>query len=241
MLINEIEVPGSSISFKCWALRLNDLTEVFKQITDNGGAFNLEAEVPGFHDCDSGSGVIRGYYSVVIPFEVEHLVDGLTTKTLFKRIESCEFLMNESIMFTMGKPGPMKLLGSALSAATGEHFAITDFSFAQLRQLQDRMTCLKSIVVLNPKEKEIKKARLSGQIEDYTEYNILDARNHDIDQLSGIIDTPLGPMTATVGRKGSLRLTVKKGLIIPISCLEFIMALITDEKGPGPVRSLSFE
>lgn len=237
MLINEMEIAGSSISFKCWFMEVEDINTTFQQIMERGDAFNLEIETPGFHDCDCDSGIIRGFYSIILPFEIEHLIDGITTKTLFKRIESCEFIMNENSFFSFGKPGPTKLLGVALSASTGNHVDVIEFEFSHLNQLQERMTCIKSIVVTNPKEKEIKKARLAGHMENYTEYNIIDPRNHGIDQVSGVIDTPLGPMTATVGKKGSLRLTVKKGLIMTLDCLQWIMQLIIDENGPGPVKA----
>ncbi len=234
MLINEIEITGSSLSIKCWKFDLSDVEGTFRKIMDSGDMFSLETELPGFHDCDFNEELIRGFYSIVVPFEIEHLVDGITTKTLFKRIESCEFIISEQGMLTMGKPGPMKLLATALAAITGDHIDMIEFEFNQLNQLQERMTRIKAIVLSNPKDKEIRKARLSGHMESYTEYNIVDPRNHEIDSVAGIIDTPLGPLTVTVGKKGSIRMNVKKGLIMTVDCLKWIMALIRDEKAPAP-------
>lgn len=45
------------------------------------------------------------------------------------------------------------------------------------------------------------------------------------------------PMTLTVGKKGSIRLNVKKGLIMTVECLEWILDLITSEKAPGPYKA----
>ncbi|MDD3145976.1 MAG: hypothetical protein PHD82_01630 [Candidatus Riflebacteria bacterium] len=232
MLINEIEIAGSSISLKCWAMKVTDVDATFDTIMKKADMFSIETELPGFHDCDCENAIIRGFYSVVIPFEIEHLVEGITTKTLFKRIESCEFIISEKLVLTFGKSGPMKLLGTALSALTGEHVDLVEFEFHHLNQLQERMTNIKSIVLTNPKEKEVRRARLAGHMENYTEYNIIDPRNHGIDSVAGLIDTPLGPMTITVGKKGSIRLNVKKGLIMTIECLEWILDLITSETAP---------
>ena len=238
MLINEIEIAGASISLKCWAMKVANLDATFDTIMKKGDMFSIETEFPGFHDCDCENSIIRGFYSVVIPFEIEHLVEGITTKTLFKRIESCEFIITEKVVLTFGKSGPMKLLGAALSALTGEHVDLIEFEFQHMNQLQERMTNIKSIVVTNPKEKEIRRARLAGHMESYTEYNIIDARNHGIENVAGLIDTPLGPMTITVGKKGSIRLNVKKGLIMTIECLEWILDLIISEKAPQPSKAV---
>ncbi len=237
MLINEIEIAGSSISLKCWAMKIDDVDATFDNIMKKGDMFSIDSELPGFHDCDCESSVIRGFYSVIIPFEIEHLVEGITTKTLFKRIESCEFIITGKMILTFGKSGPMKLFGTSLAAITGEHVDLIEFEFQQLNQLQERMTNIKSIVVTNPKEKEIRRARLAGHMENYTEYNIIDPRNHGIESISGLIDTPLGPMTVTVGKKGSIRLTVKKGLIMTTECLEWILELIVSENAPQPSKA----
>lgn len=237
MLINEIEISGSSISLKCWATKFENVAATFEQVMQNGDQFDLESEMPGFHDCDSENSIMRGFYSIVVPFEIEHLIDGITTKTLFKRIESCEFIISEKGMFSFGKQGPMKLLGAALAAITGIHIDLVEFEFDHLNMLQERMTRIKTIVVTNPKEKEIRRARLAGHMESYTEYNIVDPRNHEIESVAGIIDTPLGPLTINVAKKGSIRLTVKKGLVMTLECLDWIMALIMDEKRPEPEKA----
>jgi hypothetical protein len=237
MPLNEIEIAGSSISLKCWSAEIPNITETFQKIMQEGDQFSIDPEFPGFHDCDTDGEIIRGFYSGIIPFEIEHLVEGITTKTLFRRIESCEFIATKNMIFTTGKPGPMKGLAHSISGLSGYHVAQLEFEFNQLSQLQDRMTRIKSIVVTNPKDKEVRRARLAGQIESYTDYNIIDPRNHGIDSVSGIMDTPLGPLTATIGRKGSIRLGVKKGFIVTVDCLEWIISLIKEEKAPEPVNA----
>lgn len=237
MLINEIEITGTSISLKCWKFAVENVDATFDKIMQKGDMFSLDTELPGFHDCDCASSIIRGFYSIIVPFEIEHLVDGITTKTLFKRIESCEFIISENSMLTFGKPNPMKLLAAALSAVSGEHIDLIEFEFTQMNQLQERMSKIKSIVVTNPKEKEVRRARLAGHMESYTEYNIVDPRNHGIETVAGLIDTPLGPLTVTVGKKGSIRMNVKKGLIMTVECLEWILALIKEENAPQPVKA----
>lgn len=232
MLINEIEVVGSSLSLKCWETKTEDIVATFDRMMQQGDQFNLEDELPGFHDCDANEELIRGFYSIVVPFEIEHLIDGITTKTLFKRIESCEFIMTSNMLYVYGKPNPGKLLASSLAAVMGTQVELIEFDFEQMSQLQERMSKIKSIVVTNPKDKEIRRARLAGHMENYTEYNIIDPRNHGIDSVSGLIFTPLGPMTLTVGRKGSLRMTVKKGFVMTVECIEWILALVREEQAP---------
>ncbi len=237
MPINEIEIAGSSLSLKCWKAEMEEVNKIFDRIMQEGEQFDLESEIPGFHDCDCDGEILRGYFSGIVPFEVEHLVEGNTTRTLFKRIESCEFIATGRTMFTMGRPGPAKGLSMALSSITGGEVALLEFDFNQLSQLQERMAKIKTIVVTNPKEKEIRRARLAGHIESYTDYNIIDPRNHGIDSVSGVVTTPLGSMTVTVGKKGSLRLGVTRGLILNTACLEWVIDLIREEKRPEVVEN----
>lgn len=232
MLINEIEIAGASFSVKCREVKIEDIAATFDSIMKESDSFDLENELPGFHDCDTDGKIIRGFYSIVVPFEVEHLVEGLTTKTLFKRIESCEFVLTQRILYTYGKPNPGKLVAGALSNILGFSVELIEFEFDQLNQLQERMTKIKAIVVTNPKEKEIRRARLAGHMENYTEYNVIDPRNHGIESVAGVVFTPLGQLTLTVGRKGSLRLGVKKGFILTVECLEWLIDLIREEQAP---------
>jgi len=231
MLINEIEIQGASFAFKCFQIN-GAVEQIAKMIELRGDLCDIETELPGFHDWDFEGVTIRGFYSVVVPFEVEHLIDGLTTKTLLKRLESCEFAITENMLITWGKSNAIKLMTAALSAVTGQHIDLIEFEFQQLNQLQERMTRIKTVALINPKEKEVRRARLSGHMEGYTEYNVIDPRNHGIETVSGMIDTPLGPLTITVGRMGAVRLNVKRGLIMTTECLEWILALIKEEKLP---------
>lgn len=229
MPIDEIEIPGSSLSFKCWTARVESIPALMSKIMDVGDMFDTEEETRGFHDLDSNGTMIRGFYSGVIPFEVEHLVDGINTTSLMKRIESCEFFLFEDCLLTIGKSDPEKGLAFDLSGMTGSTIAKMEFEFDQLSRFHDRLSELKAIVITNPKDKEIKRARLAGHIENYTEYNILDAKNHGMESVSGMVSTPLGPMTVGVTRKGSVRLGVRKGLILTVDCLRWILSLVRND------------
>lgn len=239
MPIDEIEVPGSSISFKVWRFQADSMPKLFQKMMKEGEVFDIAAEIPGFHDCDGNDRLIRGFYSAVVPFEVEHLVDGMMTKEAMKRIEHCEFLAVKNFLFTTGKAAPQKPLSHSLSLLTGYGVALQEFEFQHLSQFHDRLSQLKSIALSNPKDREIRRARLTGHIESYTEYNVIDPRNHGIESVSGIVDSPLGPMTVTVSRRGGLRLAVRKGFILTLDCLLWLMALILDEKPPQNVQKRS--
>lgn len=234
MLINEIEVKGPTFSARRLKTAVEQsIAELFETLMQKCDAFNLEVELPGIHDCDHDETTLRGFYSMVIPFEVEHLVDGISTKTLLKRIESCEFIISAQICVLFGNAGCGKCFASALAAATGVHVDFAEYEFNHLSQIQERMTRIKTIVVTNPKEKEVRRARLAGHMEHYTEYNVIDPRNHGIDSIQGMIDTPLGPMMLKLSKNGSFALGVKKGMILTVECLEWIFQLIESEDKPA--------
>ena len=239
MLIDEIEVQGASLSFKCLKMKIDDIKTTFDTLMQKGDIFDIDTGASGFHDCDCDSGVIRGFYSIMASFNVEFFKDGITTKEEFKRIESCEFIITPERIYLFGKQKPQKLIEMAFSAATGEHVERVEFDNECMNLVHGRLTVMKSIVVENPKDKEIRRARLTGHMEDYEAYNIVEPRNHEINSISGVIETPLGAMTLTVDKKGKVRLGVKRGLIINIPNLDWIMDLITSDAGPAPITSLA--
>jgi hypothetical protein len=229
MPINEIEIAGSSLSLKIWSCKILNSENTFKNIMEHGDKFSIDSELPGFHDCDYSKDIIRGFYSGVVPFEVEHLVDEIPTKTLFKKIETCEFIATTNFIFTMRKTGPAKGMSAGISAATGSYVSPIEFEFDQLHNFQNHFGTLKAIVITNPKDKEVRRVRLTGRIEDYTSYNAIEVRNHGIESVKGVLDTPLGPIGIVVNRKGTIRLAVKKGFIMTVHCLLWILKRIRNE------------
>lgn len=223
-MINEIEITGSSITMSV-AVNCSDFTGgvLHVLLCARGDKFDLEAEVPGFHDTEDEHGILRGYYSFIELFEVEALIEGITAKKLHKRIRSCEFITDGTRLFAFGHNGAKRLLLAAMSAITGNHFGLHEFEYNEMSQTGDRMEKLKSVVLINPKEMEVRQARLSGHIESYTGYNVIDPRNHGIKSISGMLNTPLGPMNVTVGQKGTIRLGVKRGMLITFDCLVWIL------------------
>lgn len=239
MAIDEIEIPGSSMSFTCWTLKVDDLGELYKQVSSEEEHFCIDPERPGFHDLEHDDRLIRGYFSVVVPFEVEHLNEGVTTKILLKRIETCEFFALQGMLFASGKSSAQKNLARSLTPLAGYGVTNVEHDSRQMSQFYDRLSMVKSIALTNPKDREIRRARLAGRIESYTEYNIVDPRNHGIDSVSGLVDSPLGPLTVTVGKKGALRLNVRKGFVMTIDCMLWLMSLIREEKPPEGVNPKS--
>lgn len=230
MAVNEIEIPKTSETFRVLNFKFDSLEELFKEITEEYDQFSIDPEIPGFHDCDHDQQLIRGFLSMVVPFEVEHLTDGIATKTLMKRIETCEFFALENILFVTGKTGPQKILKHVLSSLTGYGIAAQEFEFRHLNQFQEHLSSIKNVKLTNPKDREVRRATLAGKMESYEEYNVIDPKNHGIESVAGLLDTPLGPITITVGRKGSIRLNVKRGFILTMDCLLWIVGMIRDEK-----------
>lgn len=223
MSINEIEIPGTSLSLKVWTAKADAMPALLKQLGEE--QFNVTADEPGFHDLDGNAEIVRGYYSAVIPFEVEHLVDGMTTKAMLKRIESAEFIMLPDLLITWGKPGPEKALTTFISAVTGYGVSKKEFEQEQMQRLEDALQQVRKIDLMNPKDAEIRRAKLSGQIEHYESCGVA-ADRHGIESIAGTADSPLGPLTLTVTRKGAIRFTVKRGFILTVDCIRWALSLL---------------
>ncbi len=233
MALDEIEVQGSSLSLQCFHWRPDPPKELLRKISEQGTSFVLANETPGFYDLDADTRVIKGCYALVSTFEVEHLAEEFTTKSLLKRIESCDFLGFGEYLFVWGKRGPIKSLTQTMSGLTASAVTPLSFDMRELAQFQERLTTCKAIVLTNPKTKELRRCRLAGIIEHYTDYNVIDPLNHSIDSVSGLIDSPLGPMTVTVGHGGNVRFNVKKGFIMTVDCIMWLLALIREADNPG--------
>lgn len=232
MPIDEIEVSGSSFSVTACNFKHGDLQALFKRMSAHEESFDLTNEAAGYHDLECNGRIIRGHYSQVVPFEIEHFTNGLNQKTLCKRIESCEFFLLNGAAFFTGKLQPSRAARLTLMVLSGWGVTPFEFEFNQMSQLQDRLSMLKSVVLSNPKDREVRRARLAGRIENYTTYNVIDPRNHGLESVSGLIDGPLGPMTLSVSTKGKIRLNVRRGFLLTIDCLQWVLAMIRDEKPP---------
>jgi hypothetical protein len=235
MPINEIEVPGTSINFRIFKTGPMNFRAVVKKMLAEEEQFSVEPENPGYHDIDFNAHGIRGYYSLVEPFEVEHLVDGIMTKTLLKKVESCEFHITREAVYVTGKTGPQKIFERSLAGLSGYGTSGVEFDFHELQQLQERLALVKGISLTNPRTHDVRKVKLSGKIESYTDCNVIDTRNHFIESVQGTVETPLGPMTITVGRRGTIRLGVRRGFILTTDVLDWIMKLIQKDQVPDNV------
>lgn len=232
MPINEIEIPKTSITFRVMQFKCESLALLSNKIIHEAEEFSVDPETAGFHDCEGEGSMVRGFFSTVIPFEVECLVDGITTKKLEKRIETCEFIALENRLYVTGKTGLQKILEHVLAELTGYGVSPVELEFRQLSQFSERLTVLKSIGLVNPKTRDVRRVKMTGKMEEYTDYNVIDPKNHGIESVAGVMDTPLGQMTVTVSRKGSIRLNVEKGFVLAVECLEWLMVAILDEEAP---------
>lgn len=233
MAIDEIEIPESSRSFTVYGFSTDISIDVLlKLMQEPEEHFSLDPERPGFHDLESDGKTIRGYFSVVAPFEVEKLVDGMTAKVLEKRIESCEFILSGDRLWAWGKSSAKTNLARRLTPLAG--FGITPITVEQkqMSAFYDRLSMVHGISLRNPKDREVRTARLTGRIESYLEYKVVDPCNHGIEKVCGLLDTPLGPLTVTVGTKGSLNLKVRRGFIMTLDCLVWLNSMILDEQKP---------
>lgn len=237
MSIDEIEIAGSSYSLQVLSFKTDSIIELYEKMGKEADHFSIDPETAGFHDCVHNQNLIRGNFSVVVPFEVEHLVEGIVTKTLFKRVETCEFFALPEVLFVSGKTAPQKILEHALAGLSGYGTAPMEFEFRHMSQFQDRLSMLKNVALTNPKDRDVRRVRMAGKIEDYKGYNVIDPRNHGIDSVAGLVDSPLGPITVTISRKGGIRLNVRRGFILTIECLEWLLKLIREKQPPLVYRN----
>ena len=236
MSANEIEIPGSSLSLRVFQAK-TDLSPVklAQKIATDGPAFNSVDQEAGFHDIDTDGNVVRGYYSLVVAFKVEHLVENVTTKTLMKRIESCEFMAIDGYMVEWGKPGPMKPLAVALAPITHYAVAPLEWDTPCLQGLERKMTAVSKVDLAQGRDKEVRTAKLSGTLEDYTSSGVVDPGNHQLKGITGLLDSSIGPITVTATSKGALRIGVRKGFIATSDLISWLLCLITGTK-PVPAQ-----
>lgn len=222
-MINEIELGNGRISLNCF-----DFTGNAQESIDNGMKFNLEAEEPGFHDCDFSDVAARGYFSFIEPFEVEALIDGMTTQRLHKRIKTAEFVQAGAFLFAWGNSSAMKLLASYISSEYATATKI-EFEFNDLFNLQNRLELCKSVTVKNPKENKVKTVKLTGTLDMYSEHDVIERGNHEIKSVSGIMNTPaLGKITVAATDKGIIRIGTKKGCILPVDVVVWLIKLMNE-------------
>lgn len=235
--IDEIEIEGASFSFKCFSLKIEDMAKAFEMLGQNCTLFDPYSDVPGFFQCDCNGGLIRGSYGMMYKWEPEQWIDGISTKVMLKRIESCNFMITPLRVYVWGKSGPSKLLADALSGALAERVGKVEFDQPIMEQVRTRLGTIKAIVIENQKNNPLRRARLSGEMEEYESYGVCVAHEYEINSVAGIAETPLGAIKLTVDKKGTIRLGVKKGLVVNVDNLDWIMDYITADVAPE-IRTL---
>lgn len=221
-MINEIELESGRISLQCF-----DFTGSAKESIDNGPKFSIDNQEPGFHDCDFSADAARGYFSFIEPYEAENLVDGMTTMEAKSRIRTAEFVQTGDFLFAWGHGGAIKLLASYISSEYSTATKI-EFEFNDLFNLQNRLELCKSVKIKNPKESKVKTATLSGVLDHYAEFNVLDPRNHELKSVSGIMNTAIGKITVAANNKGVIRIGTKKGCVLPVDVVVWLIKLMNE-------------
>lgn len=218
-MINEIEFNKKTINFSVFDVN-TDFASTLEDL-ELGEKFNLEDEIQGLHDQDNSDSIARGFYSYIQPYETENIVDGVTQQVIMKRIKTCEYMLDDDMLFAWGDSGAIKAL-STLAVDTNK----VTFEFNDLYNLQSRMSLVKSLGLKNPKGKDLKNITLSGCIDCYAEYQIVEPNNHDITKVSGKLDTSMGEVVLNVTKQGAVRITAQVGLVINFQCLKDLIGLI---------------
>lgn len=230
-MINEIEVNGA-ITFRCWEVEVDDFEDIIEKIkADEEYQFDLDNEESGFHDYeyDKDLNLFHGFYSTIIPFSIDHLQDGITTTSSFQKLETSEFFLLKDKLFTTGKNNATKQLCNNLSMLTGHTVTSYIFETENIKEFQDKMEEVKTIVISNPKTEDIRSIRLSGTIEDYQDQVTLDPHDHEIHGISGILNSSMGLIKVGINKNGRLSIRVKKEEIILVDLLEWLLKLIIGE------------
>lgn len=222
-MINEIELESGRISLNCF-----DFTGSAKESIDNGPKFSIEEQAAGYHDCDFSDVAARGYFSFIEPYEAENLVDGMTTMEAKSRIRTAEFVQTGDFLFAWGHGGAIQLLAIYISSEYSTATKI-EFEFNDLFNLQNRLELCKSVTVKNPRENKVKTVKLTGTLDCYSEYNCMEPRNHELKSVSGIMNTPaIGKITVAVNDKGVIRIGTKKGCILPVDVVVWLIKLMNE-------------
>lgn len=222
-MINEIELQTGRISLQCF-----DFEGTVKESIDNAEKFNIELSSSGFHDFEFSEANARGYFSFIEPYEVENIVENMTTKELKHRIKSAEFIQVDNFLFAWGNGSAIKLLASYIS---NEYSTATkiEFEFNDLFNLQNRLELCKSVTVKNPKENKVKTVKLTGTLDSYCDCNSLDPKNHELKSVSGIMNTPaLGKIMVAANDKGVLKIGTKKGCILHTDVIIWLIKLMNE-------------
>jgi hypothetical protein len=245
-MINEIEFQKASMTFQVFRARLDPATGVdprasvvpmrlFELILGED-QFNVDTEETGFHDCEGTEEMVRGFVSAVVPFEVERLVEGMMTKTLAKRIDTCEFIVLPNVLIAWGKPGPMKTMAMSISCLTGQGVSPMQFDHTSLAQFANRLTVIKSIAVKNPKGEEAQRVTMAGNIEDYEQYSPAVAPRHGIEKVAGVFDfSAMGPTKVSASSKGVISIGLKPGRIVTTDDLTELIYMIAGG-APQPMQ-----
>ena len=229
-MITDIEVQGTSIVVQ--KFQIDDFpmlpgayANLFRR---DDMVFSTDPEQVGFHDVEPGKDIIRGHFSAVVPFEVEHLVDGVRTKSLLKNIKSQEFILNRNGLYVIN-PAPLtKVLTLKIGLVVGQGFPAYDID---LRAFQERLSDVAAIRVQNPPKTGIRTASLSGgDLESYEEYNVINP-DHEIKSVSGMY--PVGDQTLkiTVDQKAKIRFSTPRGYVMDFRAVEAVFDRLCESQG----------
>lgn len=231
-MITDIEVQGASITIQKIAadLPVSKIPGVFVQLSecDESLKFNIETETEGFHDTDAKSGVIRGHFSAVLPFEVEHLVDGLKTKSLLKNIKTQEFIIAKDGLYLIYPAGLPKALMHCLNVVADTPFRAYE---VDLRAFQERLSDVAAIRVQNLPKTGVRTASLSGgDLESYEKYDVINP-DHKIKSVSGMYPVGDQTMKITVDQKAKIRFSTPRGYIMDFRAVEAVFDRLCESQG----------
>ena len=67
---------------------------------------------------------------------------------------------------------------------------------------------------------------MAGKLDTYSEYNCLDASNHELKSVSGVLNMPIGKANVTANDKGVIKVAVKGATVLPVDALVWLIRLI---------------
>ena len=202
----EFYSPKGSIAFViCRFGHEGQPEKIISRIKESVHNFELKAENNGFHDLIADEGGLRGYYSKIEPFTVEHLDRNYeTNKENFKRISSCEFFVDKDLTYIIGKGSILKDLILSFNCI-GFGMEKTHFDTYQLLEVAKSYVKLTSVSVRNGKKEPIKTVKMTGSVEDF-EHSDTVGQELDIESISGTLETSFGRSKLTVAKAGGIAL-----------------------------------
>jgi putative sterol carrier protein len=186
----EIDIKGNSLTFQLYECSGNSVVSFVKDASEDESQFSYTEKRNGFFEImvdDKGAKFCFTEFGAIVPFEVERLSEeGKAISETFFRMDTCGILLFEDCLLMSGKPAAQRHAAEALSAMLMKEIEAEKFDQSVMRRFENNFITIKGIQLDEIPHHEIKKVRLSGNMEDVYTLGGLDVANAKIKSITGV-------------------------------------------------------